>query len=137
MWTISLLATLGTRRCRDNGDVERNGGLEGVEEGVGVTEVDGERKWIPFWEIEGTLGLAVVANFVFAEIDGDKPRDGGDVDKSSALRRFETEATRGLGVNVRWPMPITGLGVADSPTVDPFTVTETFEVMRTDGVGLG
>ena len=45
--TISLLATLGTRRCRDNGDTERNGGLDDVEAGVGVTEVDGGLKWSP------------------------------------------------------------------------------------------
>lgn len=38
---MSLLATLGTRRCRDSGDAERNGGLEDVEAGVGVAEVDG------------------------------------------------------------------------------------------------
>ena len=98
---MSLLATLGTRRCRDNGDVERSGGLEDVEAGVGVTEVDGGRKWIPFWEIEGTLGLPVVANLVFAKRDGDEPWDGGDADGSPMLRRFETEATRGRGANVR------------------------------------
>ena len=36
-----------------------------MEAGVGVTEVDGGRKW----EIDGTLGLPVVANFVFDEMD--------------------------------------------------------------------
>lgn len=41
LWIMSLLATLGTRRCRDSGDAERNGGLEDVEAGVGVAEVDG------------------------------------------------------------------------------------------------
>ena len=134
---ISLLATLGTRRCRDNGDVERNGGLEEVEAGVGVTEAEGGPKWSPLWEIEGTLGLPVVVNFVLAEIDEDEPCDGDGVSKSSTIRGFETEATRGPGVNVRWPRPIAGLGVAGSPVVDAFTVTETFEVIRTDGVGLG
>jgi len=134
---ISLLATLGTRRCRDNGDAERKGGLEGVEAGVGVTEVDGGPKCIPFWEIEGTLGLPVVANLVVAEIDGGERWDGGDVDKSSVLRRFETGVTRGPGVNVRWPRPVAGLESADSPVVDAFTLTETFDVIRMDGVGLG
>jgi len=45
---ISLLATLGTRRCRDNGDIDRKGGLEDAEMGVGVTEVERGVKWIPF-----------------------------------------------------------------------------------------
>ena len=131
------MATLGTRRCRDNGDVERNGGLEDVEAGVGVTEVDGGRKCSPLWEIEGTLGLPVVANLVVAEIDGDERCDGGDVDKFSVLRKLETEVTRGPGVNVRWPGPVAGLWSADSPVVDAFTLTETFDVIRMDGVGLG
>ena len=118
---ISLLATLGTRRCRDSGDAERSGGLDGVEPGVGVTEVDGGPKCSPFWEIEGTLGLPVVVNLAVAEIDGDERCDGGDADKSSVLRRFETDVTRGPGVNVRWPPPIAWLGSADSPVVDAFT----------------
>lgn len=33
---MSLLVTLGTRRCRENGDAERNGGLDDVEAGVRV-----------------------------------------------------------------------------------------------------
>lgn len=41
---MSLLATLGTRRCRDKGEAERSGGLEDVEAGVGVTEVGGGPK---------------------------------------------------------------------------------------------
>lgn len=41
---ISLFATLGTRRWRDNGDAERNGGLEDVDAGVGVADVDGGLK---------------------------------------------------------------------------------------------
>ena len=135
MWAISLLATLGTRRCRDNGDVERNGGLEDVEVGVGVIEVDGGRKWSPFWEIDGTLGLTGVENFVFTETDGDE--SCGDIDEFTTLSKFETEATRGLEVNVRWPRPIAGLGAAYSPVIDAFTFTETFEVTRMDGVGLG
>ena len=56
------------------------------------------------------------------------------------LRRFETEATRGLEGNVRWPGPVTELGVPGSLVVDALTLVEsfvTFEVMRTDGVGLG
>ena len=134
---ISLFATLGTRRCRDNGDVERNGGLEDVEAGVGVTEVDGGRKCSPIWEIEGTLGLPAVVNLVVAEIDGDERWEGGDIDKFSVLRRFEFEVTRGPGVNVRWLGPVAGLGSAASPVVDAFTLTETFDVMRMDGVGLG
>ena len=130
---MSLLAKLGTRRCRDNGDTDRRGGLEEVDAGVGVTEVGGGPKWSPFWDIDGTLGLLV--NFTFVEMDGDKSC-GGDVDKSSMLRRFETETTRGPGANARWPR-LDGLGAADSPVVDAFTFTETFEVIRVDGVGLG
>jgi len=121
LWIISLLATLGTRRCRDSGDIERRGGLEDVEAGVGVTEVDGGPKCNPFWEIEGTLGLPVVVNLAVAEIDGDERWDGGDIDGASVLRRFETEVTRGPGVNVRWPIPVAGLESADSPVVDAFT----------------
>jgi hypothetical protein len=45
---MSLLATLGTRRCRNNGEVERSGGLEGVETGVGVVDTDGGLKRSPF-----------------------------------------------------------------------------------------
>lgn len=81
---MSLLATLGTRRCRVNGDAERNGGLEDVEAGVGVIEVGGGRKFIPLCETDGTLGLPTATNLVFIEIDGGS-RDGGDVDKLSIL----------------------------------------------------
>jgi hypothetical protein len=136
---ISLLATLGTRRCRDNGDAELSGGLEDVEAGVGVTEVGGGLKCNPLCEIDGTLGLPV-GNLVFGEADGVGSHDDGDVDKFSTLRRFETEATRVLEGNVRWPGPVTELGVLGSLVVDAFTLTEilvTFEVKRTDGVGLG
>lgn len=137
---ISLLATLGTRRCRDNGDTERSGGLEDVEAGVGVTEVGGGPRCSPLWEIDGTLALPATGNFVFVETEGAGSRDGGGVDKSSRLRRPETEATRVLGGNVRWPRPVTKLGVAGSLAVDGLTLTEslvTFEVIRMDGVGLG
>jgi len=77
---------------------------------------------------------------VLAEVDGVGFRDGGDADKLSTLRRFETEATRGLEADVRWPRPVTELGVGGSLVVDGFTLTEilvTFEVMRMLGVGLG
>jgi len=140
LWMMSLLAILGTRRCRDNGEAERNGGLEDVEAGVGVTEVDGGLKCNPLCEIDGTLGLPEVANIIFVEADGVGSHDDGGFGEFSMLRRFETEATRGLEGNVRWPGPVTELGVPGSPVVDALTLAEslvTFEVMRTDGVGLG
>lgn len=133
------MATLGTRRCRKTGDAERNGGLEDVEAGVGVAEVGGGLKCNPLREVDGTLGLPVVANFVLVERDGVGFRDGGEVGEFSTLRRFETEATRGLDGNVRWPGPVTELGVPGS-LVDAFTLAEslvTFEVIRIGGVGLG
>lgn len=135
------MATLGTRRCRNNGDAERNGGLEGVEAGVGVTEVNERRKSSLLWETDGTLCLPAVANFVlFVETDGIGSCDGGDVDKFPTLRRFETEATRGLGAIVRLPGPVTEFGVPGSLVVGTFTLIDslvTFEVIRTDDVGLG
>ena len=137
---ISLLATLGTRRCRDNGEAERNGGLEDVETGVGVTEVGGGLKCNPLCDTDGTLGLPEVVNIIFVEADGVWSHDDGGFDEFSMLRRFETEATRGLGENVRWPGPVTELGVLGSLVVDALTLAEslvTFEVIRTDGVGLG
>ena len=137
---ISLLAKLGTRRCRDSGDTERNGGLEDVEAGVGVTEVGGGLKCNPLCEFDGTLGLPEVGNLRFVEADGVGSHDDGDVDEFSTLRRFKTEATRGLEGNVRWPGPVTELGVPGSLVADTFALAEslvTFEVMRTDGVGLG
>lgn len=140
MRAISLLATLGTRRCRKNGDAERNGGLEDVETGVGVTEVGGGLECSPFCEIDGTLGLPVVANFVLAETDGVGYRDGGDVDEFSMLRIFEVEATRGLDGNVLWAGAVTELGVLGSLVVDACTLVEslvTFEVIRMRGAGLG
>ena len=133
---MSLLAMLGTRRCRDDGDVERNGGFEDVEAGVGVTEVGGGLKWNPFLETDGTLALPVVGNLVFGEIDVAESL-GDDVDKLSMLGRFETEATRGLEASVRWPRPIADLGAAYSLVVVAFAFTETFEVIRMDGIGLG
>jgi hypothetical protein len=66
---MSLLATLGTRRCRESEEAERSGGLEGVEVNVGVAKVDGELKWSPPWETDGTLGLTVAVNFVLEETD--------------------------------------------------------------------
>lgn len=91
----SLLATLGTRRCRDNEDAERSGGLEDVEAGVGVAEVEGGLKLSPFWDVDGTLGLTAAGNFVFGEIYGES-RDSGDVNGGfSTTRWFETDATRG------------------------------------------
>ena len=93
---MSLLATLGTRRCRDNGDVERSGGLEEVETGVGVAGIDGGLKWSPFWEIDGTLGLTAAANFVLGKMEGGESCERGDIDdKFSATRWFETDARRG------------------------------------------
>lgn len=136
---MSLLATLGTRRCRVNGDAERNVGLEDVEAGVGVAEVGGGRKLIPLWETDGTLGLPTVTNLAFIETDG-RSRDGGDVDKLSMLWRFETEATRVLGATVRWPRPVTESDVPGSFVVEAFALADslvTFEVIRMDGVGLG
>lgn len=133
---MSLLATLGTRRCRDNGDAERNGGLEDVEMGVRVAEVDGGLKWSPLWEIEGTLGLTAAANFVFDEINGGESHDGDVEDIFSAICWIETDATRG-----RWPRPdMMELGVEGPLAFDTFVFTEsllTFEVIRMDGVGLG
>ena len=111
-----------------------------MKAGVGVTEVDGGLKCNPLCEIDGTLGLPEVANFVLVEPDEIGSHDDGDVDDFSILRRFETEATRGLEGNVRWPRPVTELGVLGSLVVDAFTLAEslvTLEVMRTDGVGLG
>ena len=140
MWAISLLATLGTRRCRESGDVERNGGLEDVETGVGVAEVGGGLERSPLCEIDGTLGLPAVGNFVLTETDEVGYRDGGDVDKFSTLRIFEVEATRGLDGSVRWAGAVTELGVPGSLVVGAFTWVEslvTFEVIRTGGVGLG
>lgn len=92
---MSLLATLGTRRCRDNGEVERSGGLEEVETGVGVVEIDGGLKWSPFWEKDGTLGLAAATNLLLGKI-GDESCESGDAgDELSAIRWFETDARRG------------------------------------------
>jgi hypothetical protein len=138
LWTISLLATLGTRRCRESGESERKGGLEEVEAGVGVTEVD--INWSPLWEIEGTLTLPVVENLGFVEIDEPEPCDDSDVGEFSTLRGYETEATRVLETNVRWPRPVAELGVIGSPVVDVFALGDglvTLEVIRMDGVGLG
>ena len=115
---MSLLAMLGTRRCRDNEDVERNGGVDDTEAGVGVAEVDGGLKWSPLWEIDDTLGLTAAANFVFTEIDGDAC-EGGEIEEFSAIRWFETDGTRG-----RWPRPDIELGVAGSLVFDGFTLTE-------------
>ena len=133
------MATLGTRRCRVNGDAERNGGLKDVEAGVGVVEVGGGRKFIPLWETDGTLGLPTATNLAFIETDGGS-RDGGDIDKLSMLWRFESEATRVLGAAVRWPGPVTESDVPGSFAVEAFTMADslvTFEVIRMDGVGLG
>jgi len=52
-----------------------------------------------------------VANIV--EEDGVGSRDG-DLDEFSTLRIFEPEAARGLEGNVRWPGPVTELGVPGS-----------------------
>jgi len=73
---------------------------------------------------------------VVAEIDGDELWESGDVNEFSILRRFEFEVTRGPGVNVRWPGPVAGLGSVASPVVDAFTLTETFDVICMNGVGL-
>lgn len=70
------MATLGTRLCLNNGDTERNGGLEGVETGIRVTEVDGVLKCKPLCEIYGALGLPEAANVVFVEADGVGSCDG-------------------------------------------------------------
>lgn len=130
---MSLLATLGTRRCRDNGDADRNEGLEDVKTGVGVAEVDGGLKWSPLWEIDGTLGLTAVAKFVLEKMDGGESCNSGDVDdRFSAVRWFETDATRG-----RWLGPD---GVKGPFVSGTFTLTEsllTFGVNRIGGVGLG
>jgi hypothetical protein len=75
---ISLFATLGTLRCRDSGDIERNGGLEDVEAGVGVAEVDGGLKRDPFPETDGTLGLTAAMNLAFCKVDDGESRDSGD-----------------------------------------------------------
>jgi hypothetical protein len=77
---ISLFATLGTRRCRDSGDIERNGGLEDVEAGVGVAEVDGGLKRGPLPETDGTLGLTAAINLAFWKVDGGESCDNGDSD---------------------------------------------------------
>lgn len=85
--TMSLLAMLGTRRCRDNGDNERGGGLEDVEAGVGVTEVDGGPKRSPFWEVDGTLGLPTAGSFAFGGIDRGESCDIGDIDSRFSMLR--------------------------------------------------
>jgi len=81
-----------------------------------------------------------VVILVFDKRDGAGSRNDGVVNKFSALRIFETDATRGLEGNVRWPRPVAELGEAGSPVAGTFALIEslvTLDVMRIDGVGLG